>query len=269
MRSSTVLDQRSEPRFRVLSPHEDLPIAENAPSPSVTVSLYEAEKPHPSLAKGSLLDLSRGGAKISIDAPISPDETVLVCIDFTEYGLTIKQPAHACWLRFSGDGTWHAGLSFAEELPHRVVPRLIEVGYIERREEDRIPIDLAGSVRDLSNTDRAHAVMLKDYSQGGVNLLAPERRSLHDPFILEIRSGNGELRQILCEAVWQKEHADSVRIGCRFLSSDAHQQVCDVVNRKEASEFTDVSTSSAWTFRHAVALVLALIMVYGLIVLLF
>jgi hypothetical protein len=77
-----------------------------------------------------LVDLSRQGLQLKLDAPLDPEESVVVRIQHTANRLDLKLTGHTRWQRACEDGRWAVGCLFDEPLGYEILGELFLSGIL-------------------------------------------------------------------------------------------------------------------------------------------
>jgi hypothetical protein len=190
---------------------------------SGTVMIERHQKRGANRVHGRLVDLSRGGVKISVDCCIPFDETVTLTAEFPEIHFEFHVLADVRWSR-QGDGdTWLIGCCFKPGLPDETVERLSNEGYLERRCNPRYPISCDAEAQwELS--DESVPVRIADFSAEGFCIVSPRVGKTGQQFQLELKDSDGEPVRVAARMCWQSNAEDGYLVGAEFLNrSDSHR----------------------------------------------
>lgn len=159
----------------------------------------------------SVLDISRGGAKISVTQSLEVDAEALVTLQADVRD--ISRRARICWKRPTREG-WLVGVAFHEELDNEQFDALAMNGFIERRRDTRIQHS-ADLIARWELESVPVPVRLLDLSTGGFKIHSPEQAELGKRVLVATEEHPGS--PILGKVRWQMPSADGYDIGCAFI----------------------------------------------------
>jgi hypothetical protein len=167
--------------------------------------------------RGNLLDLSRGGAKISLDRGLLFDESISLSVSIPEIDLQFTVDSTVVWCRAGDADTWIAGCSFQSGLPAEVVDRLAAAGYLDRQASPRYPVALRGTVCWELSAGSVAAVV-QDLSSEGFCMLCRKSGEPGQRLKLRLSSADGRQRMIAARSRWQIRTEEGFLVGCAFLN---------------------------------------------------
>lgn len=182
----------------------------------VRVTVEQPSSAEKFTANAQLLDLSPGGAKLSLNRPIRFEEALTIALHSEELELHLIVSARVCWTRQQGEGCWVLGCSFDPQLPREELEKLFAQGLLERRD------NLRHSVRGQAvGRWEMHAeetpVGLLDLSNGGFSLLSPYAAQIGGNFHLSVdRESEAGPIEVLSTVQWQIQVDGGYIIGCAF-----------------------------------------------------
>jgi len=205
-------ERRREPRFSVNNP-QLVDITIQQPDGRVSQSI-----------NAELQDLSQGGARLLLSAPLLYDESADLAFRSTDLKLDLIVSADVCWMRPLEHGQWMLGCSFVPELPLGVLEKLFAGDILERRsakrELHRLPVTAVWEAPPATMP-----AYVWDYSTGGFCLLSPCRAGRQVSVAAEPEPESPSVRG---QTKWELEMAGGYVAGCRFVDSDGFQQMQDL-----------------------------------------
>jgi PilZ domain-containing protein len=199
-------DRRREPRYTVCrETHFEVALQQRTTSSVLKTT-------------GLLRDLSEGGAKFVVSAPLQVREALAVTFKSEELGIALAISGEVCWTKPEGNDIWTLGCSFAPRLPHEILERFFQGKVVERRAGSRKARRLPIMVRWDYQDPRLPAY-LWDISQGGFSMLSTRTAGEHVSIEMQ------KTRQQLCleaRAQWQATLTSGYMIGCKFAQQNAY-----------------------------------------------
>jgi hypothetical protein len=190
-----------------------------------------------------LIDLSRGGAKLLVDACLQLSEAVQLRICILELSLEIDVTAQVCWTRPDDDGRWLVGFSFNPGISDEMLHQLAVHSIVERRRSPRHAVSAKASVTWQSQ-DQLAEVQLRDISAGGFCMTCEQNVPLGEKLLLRLPMPHGAEETITAQVRWQMTCGQRQLIGCA-LSSDK-----DYRRLREAVRHNDVKPGRPRSWRH-------------------
>jgi hypothetical protein len=220
------------------NPYEHLrrtPRFKASDSKEMTVILERAPGCEPRQVRGTILDLSLGGAKLSVPAEVSLQEKVNVrwTVDDVDPNFTVG--ATVCWARTAGRNSWRLGCSFEKQLPQSFISELAVHGYIDRRQSGREPVTVAVTLQ-WEMTQQTVPVRVQDLSVGGLCILSDEFAPTDSRCRLIFGTSEGETETVAARVEWQRKTATGYILGCAYLDENAHQIVEKTIGGHFAAE---------------------------------
>lgn len=163
---------------------------------------------------GEIVDLSRGGAKITVgvNLPIDTDISVTIKSGSQE----IVKRSRICWNRATLNGWW-IGIAFEAELGEKQFNSLATGGFIERRRDARIPYEATMTARWELGSEPV-PVKLVDLSSGGFKMTAPSAAEVGKRVLIETAGNAGS--PIVAKVQWQHPTEAEFEIGCAFVDKN-------------------------------------------------
>jgi c-di-GMP-binding flagellar brake protein YcgR len=203
---------RRTPRFKASAERE------------MNVVIERAAGCQPREVRGKVLDLSLGGAKLSVPSEIDLQEKVSLRWDVEQLEVDFFTAATVCWARTESANCWRLGCSFEKQLPDALISQLAVHGYIDRREGGRDAVAIHASVQ-WELTQETVPVRLNDVSAGGFSLVSADHVPTGSRCRLILPSGQRDPVVAGASVEWQRKTADGYMLGCAYLEKDAHRAV--------------------------------------------
>ena len=134
--------------------------------------------------------------------------------------------ARVCWARPIGENRWWLGCSFDNPIELDSLTELAADGYIDRRRDQRVPINKPAQVRWELSSDCIDARML-DLSSGGFSLHVPERPRAGDRLLLSFPRDGDDAIPVVARVHWQREAqgGEGYVVGCGFVDKHSFRRV--------------------------------------------
>jgi hypothetical protein len=211
-----------------------------------------------------LVDVSMGGVKLLVSKCPAMQEAVVLKMVAPEIELDLSVNAEVCWTRPAPGDAWYLGCTLNPKLPEQLLTDLAVKGYVQRRRDPRIPIDLPASMRSEGSLESV-PVRLLDYSTGGLRLAAPHTAATGQRLLFRFGEGPNVSDLIVAKTMWQAQTSDGHQIGCTFVNRDGHrifQDVVRAINEPTVAKPVELLTRSRWPLLALAALVGILIFRY-------
>ena len=195
---------RTEPRFTFARSDEV----------SLQLGLPEPER----VISATIIDCSAHG--MTCQGPALPEGTA-VCVTIAVHRLELHHRVTGVvrWCRLQGNA-WSHGIEFDESLPQVFIAKLLEEGYLDRRQDPRAAIELPVRVRSELGQGESQEVMIVDFSAGGIRIEALAPLRLENRLLLESElSGDSQSKCIQVRPMWQQQREGVYVIGCCFLDA--------------------------------------------------
>jgi hypothetical protein len=199
-------DRRQEPRYSVCR------------ETHFEVALQQRTSANVLKTTGLLRDLSEGGAKFVVSAPLQVREALAVTFKSEELGIALAISGEVCWTKPEGNDLWTLGCSFAPRLPHEILERFFQGKVVERRGGSRKARRLPIMVR-WDYQDTRLPAYLWDISHGGFSMLSTRTAGEH--VSIEMQQTRQQL-QLEARAQWQATLTSGYMIGCKFAQQNAY-----------------------------------------------
>lgn len=234
-------ERRRDPRFKIRTGQAlEVTLAKNGSRPDQSV-----------LAR--LIDISRGGAKLSLASPVLFNSDALLRLKSPSLGLDLTMNAGMCWSRPEEERGWLLGCSFSPRLPEEVLSKLIESDVLERRiterRQRRIPITAQWELDPAPIPG-----YLWDVSEGGFCFLSPSKAGE------QVTISPTETRRsttIRARRQWSLEVGGGYVVGCRYLNAGDHRIFEDLQGAHERKPdigaLSRIMTSAQSTLRSALS----------------
>jgi hypothetical protein len=191
---------------------------------------------------GSLLDISTGGLRMHVSKNLSPGSDIVLSIA-SEGGCSLDCEAAVC----STEPGIHGLVlrcAFYEDLEHAHLAGLATRGVIERRIEDRRPIDRNAVARTELDLEE-FKVGLMDASQGGFCIRSESFDvKLNDR--LKLVSIGESAANIRSRVAWKKEFDDQMILGCSFLTKDDYDSMLAHTTQRKRLPLQVLTDPTSW-----------------------
>ncbi len=159
----------------------------------------------------TLVDLSAGGAKLSVEGPVPMDQPARLKISIEDLGLDFEVAADVCWTRNDEEGRCHVGCTVDPPLPSSFFRGLTSDAQPDRRYDPRSESSCNVSACWELGDDVVPVTVL-NYSDGGFCAFCDREtvtgKRLHlclDKIV------------IIAKTQWQLAVLDGYLVGCSFL----------------------------------------------------
>ncbi len=211
-----------------------------------------------------LVDVSLGGMKLLVSKSPAMQEAVVLKMVAPEIELDLSVDAQVCWTRPAPGGASYLGCTLNPKLPEQLLADLAVKGYVQRRRDPRMPIDLPASMRSEGSSESV-PIRLLDHSTGGIRLAAPHTTSTGQRLLLRFGEGPNASDLIVAKTMWQAQTSDGHQIGCTFVNRDGHrifQDIVRAISEPTGAEPVELLTRSRWSLLTLATLVGILIFRY-------
>lgn len=178
-----------------------------------------------------LTDLSASGARLRLSQKVPLHETIEVRLRVGKLAIDFHCAAEVCWLQ-PRDGQWVLGCAFECELPEQVLSQLAGNGYLNRRANPRIPIELAVEVKEELGTSQWFEATVDNYSSGGFRLQSKTPVAVGQRVLVQMEDADRRQRTVPGRAHWRADSDDGYAVGCSFLNGEGFQKLAAVVGSK-------------------------------------
>lgn len=168
-------------------------------------------------ARGEMVDVSHGGAKLVLDSTIPIGNTVSLTVTSNRVGVEVKVSAHVCWMRSSAYHQWRVGCHFPENLTNDILARLATAGYLERRLDARYDHSRGLTARWQLSAEPAR-VHLRNLSAGGFSLFSPRHGNVGERVLLREDPDSATESVVIGKIQWQDGQPERYVIGCGFCT---------------------------------------------------
>lgn len=206
----SVANQRRESRYGIRSGRE-LPV----------VIVASGDDGHVVEVQGSIVDLSRNGSKVELDAPISNQTHLRLQLKADALTGDVEIAANVCWCRPTDNDRWWIGCAFDEPLSFQILSQLALTGLIDRRNDPRKSYAMTVSCRRQLN-DEEICGKLVNVSIGGfglelnsnINFTSDER------LLVTLIDDEPSHVPIIGRVCWSSNETTHTMVGCSFVSKD-------------------------------------------------
>ncbi len=182
-----------------------------------------------------LLDISRVGARLTVDVCIPFEEAVRLKIDVPELKLQLVVAAQVRWTWPVGERGWTLGCAFKPKLTEDALDQLATAGYANRRHHARFPLVLrATACWELGETNIP--VVLYDASEGGFAMISPQLGGTGRNLLLHLCLADGTPASIGATIRWHRKTADGYLIGCSFINEKDFELLLNAARVEESEE---------------------------------
>ncbi len=169
----------------------------------------------------NLLDISRGGLKLSVPIELKIDDVIQLRLANEESQLDLRESARVCWIQKDPDSDgWHVGCQIQGAIDEDVLRELATRGLLDRRNKARHCAKVEALAQWELRKDRV-PVQILNLSSEGFCLAADEPTDVGSRVKLTFCDDNGESsHEILARSTWQKEFENGYMIGCELAVED-------------------------------------------------
>jgi len=173
---------------------------------------------------GTLLDLSRGGAKLSLARCIAIQEVIELEIELVDANVCLTLQAEVRWLRPQKQNMWSIGVAFCERLSDEQLALLAGGGYLERREGTRYGSNIPATIRrELS--EETIPVEVVNISVAGIGLSSAEPIEIGQHVQLRLLVEAYSDKILTATTRWIVRVDDHYHIGCMLHRSEDHRHL--------------------------------------------
>ncbi|MCA9188182.1 MAG: PilZ domain-containing protein [Pirellulaceae bacterium] len=192
-------------------------------SASMDVSVEPTTTEHAEI-DAVLLDISLGGAKLRVAQPLPEGERLTLRIHPIGVDEVIDVEAAVCWSRIAATGDWWLGCSFTPRLPEYILSRLAEGQVLDRRHNERMPVDLRTAASWELSRD-AFQAEIRDISRDGFCLQTTRPGPIGGRVMLRLRQDDGTMDLVTGKCRWQIESSDGFLMGCEFTQPNEYGRI--------------------------------------------
>ena len=167
----------------------------------------------------TLIDISRGGVKLSTDDCLVIGEDVSLTLEVSDLNLGSSFPANVRWLQPVDDTTWRVGCAFNPPLPEGTLASLASNGHVQRRQYPRDPLSTEAKVR-WEGTSHGIPVQMVDVSAGGFCFRSGQDHQDVGRLALQLNSDSDSPALVRARVLWKLDTDDGCLFGCEFASSE-------------------------------------------------
>jgi hypothetical protein len=161
------------------------------------------------------LDISEGGTKLRVGAPVSFEEPFTLVVGCVEGPLRLTLSCRVAWLREEWEHCWLIGCQFIPALPPQAMEEMFCNGVIERREFPRYPVSGEVMVQWELQAESFFAEPI-DISEAGFCMRCPQAAQVGQR--MRITAGAEQSRAtVQAKTQWCMELERSFLVGCSFL----------------------------------------------------
>ncbi len=260
--STTLADpsnRRIEPRFQATQSQSEIAAINESAGAAVRVEIRWSDDGEQKSVTGELIDLSRKGAKLSVDGPIPIEQKVNIRFRAAVVELDWLVAARICWTTPSDGDDWYIGCALSEEVPEELMAQFARAGLINRRGSRRRLVSIPAVARCELDGDEGIEVCVKDFSTGGFRIFSPRTRRVGERLLLRVPLADGNSANLAGRILWQVETDDGYMVGCSFLSPGAFDVLDRVAGEVEPADRGDDRRSlrlQRWTWFGMLAVIL-------------
>jgi len=184
---------------------------------------------------GELLDISRGGGKLTLPSSLPFGETIDLHAVIPAVDLEFTVRAVVSWNRQDEDDRWLIGCRFDAELSDAIVDRLAQGGYLERRHSPRYPISLEATA-SFELSEHGFSVWIQDFSTDGFAMLSPRPGKVNQRLRLETVKEHSERIVISARMRWCLPVDNGFLIGCAFLNGHDFRHLWEITYKTHGNQ---------------------------------
>jgi len=193
---------------------------------NVEISTQSADGDWSAVAQGQLCDMSRGGAKMIVDQPVTLQSSVVVRLRKPDLHLDLEVTGEVCWVAPADGADFAVGCTFVPDLPTDILEKLFSSGLLERRIFRRRALKIPATAQwelDASSTD----AFLWDLSEGGFCVLSPLSRPTGRRLLLTVATERGKVA-IPAKTQWTLKVGEGYVVGCEFMNKEGYMTLSDL-----------------------------------------
>lgn len=170
-----------------------------------------------------VLDLSRNGAKIQVDQSLPNQANLELTFVDDEHQIAFAARGTICWCRPADNEHWWIGCAFDTPLSIDILAQLAMGGYIDRRNDPRVPYDVAIRCRRQLNDEELDGTLV-NVSVGGfaIQLERPTVIAEDERLLVELTEKAGTTSIVHGRVCWCGNSEDPKMVGCSFVSRDGY-----------------------------------------------
>lgn len=168
--------------------------------------------------RAGLVDLSTGGAKLTINEAPKQQETIHVSIGTDDRKVELVLIAKIRWVCPNGENEWALGCAFDPPMPQDLIQGLATGGYVDRRTHEREQIMLDARVR-YGTSSAWHDVTLLDYSAEGFCVAGDLPSADCEELMLCGTMLSGEPVEFPAAVRWKFHRDNQWVLGCQLRDS--------------------------------------------------
>jgi len=209
---------RREPRFQVVDPE------------ALTVSI-ERKEGNPDTLSAVLMDLSRGGLRLSVGQALPKGEEIRLTIHIQDIDVKIHADAKVCWASPGAKDGWFLGCTFLEKISEESIDELASHSALERRRDPRQTVSFSAEAKTELGAD-FETVRVVNFSAGGFCALATTSVATAGERLMVRLPGEDSAnpKVIRAKVVWANRLDDGQAIGCTFFARDDYLRMQSMVN---------------------------------------
>jgi len=193
---------------------------------SMPATVHRTGKSGDETIQADLLDISRGGLKLSVSTILVFEELIQVHVESDELGLSLTESAHVRWIREDEKAnSWTVGCDIQGEIDEEVLEDLVKCGLLDRRFSPRRRIT-GDALAQWELSENRVPVQLLNLSPGGFCLASDQPSKVGARLKLTLADDDGQSPyEILARAKWQHEFENGYLIGCDLALEDVFDLV--------------------------------------------
>ena len=194
---------------------------------SIRIAVRRTVEDREETLKGTLIDLSQGGAKLLVPVSLQFSETVKLKMTIPNLDLTIDVNSEVCWIRPAEDNQWLVGCSFTPKISEDALAQLAAEGIVERRSQPRHSVEMLATACWESERE-PFPVVLRDYSANGFCMSSIQPGKVGQGVSIDLNTLGESDRDITGKVRWQIEWKGEYLIGCMMNGDDDFERLCEV-----------------------------------------
>ncbi len=240
--------RRKEPRYQGINPE------------TLTVTI-ERKEGNPGTLSAELMDLSRGGLRLSVRRSLPKDEEIQLTIIVKDFDVQIHAGAKVCWASPGAKDGWYLGCTFLEKITEESIDELASHSAIERRRDPRQAVSFSAE----ANTELGAAfetVHVVNFSAGGFCALATTSvATVGERLMVRLPTEDAANPNLIrAKVAWVNTLEDGQSIGCTFFTRDDYLRMQSMVNPDSRRRWLAAIKKNRPTRWQIVAAVVMLIM---------
>lgn len=195
----------------------------------VHAEIERDESRDPATLSAEPMDVSEGGIKLRVKAPLEFEEPIRLQLRSDDGRLDLTLSCRVSWLRKDGKDSWLLGCNFVPQLPTDALELMFATGMIERRRFRRDAVS-GRAIAKWELLPGAFGVRTVDISEAGFCILCPKPGQTGQRMLLSHGSGNSTIT-LQAKAQWCAKLERVYLVGCAFVDHQGYLSLKEAIGR--------------------------------------